>query len=29
MGKVYWKEIKQGEHLSFPAGMILCYKSMF
>lgn len=27
MGEVYWKEIKKGEELSFPAGMILCYKT--
>jgi hypothetical protein len=26
MGEVYWKEIKKDEDLSFPAGMILCFK---
>ena len=28
-GEVYWKEIKKGEELSFPAGMILCYKRRY
>lgn len=26
MGEVYWKAIKKGEELSFPAGTILCFK---
>lgn len=24
--EAYWKEIKKGEELSFPAGMVLCFK---